>query len=247
MLISMANQRILTRLWVRFLPLQLIVVMAAVGFMVGVTGTMSILLLRGSFNTAHTVQIVSSASQPPIHVAPSAVTTISPIFTSQVQHWASKILAWSQQYDVDPNVIATVMQIESCGDPQAGSGAGAQGLFQVMPFHFAPTDDMHDPDTNARVGIGYLKESLAQADGHVGLALAGYNGGHGLIDVGWANWPSETRRYYLWGTGIYVDALKGSSSSASLQDWLNSGGSILCQQASERLAATPTVIATPAG
>ncbi len=242
----MVNQRILTRLWVRFLPLQLIVVMAAVGFMLGVTGTMSIFLLRGNFAASATVRIVAPASQSPVHIAPPPVTTISPVFTPEVQHWAAKIVAWAKQYDVDPNAIATVMQIESCGDFQAGSGAGAQGLFQVMPFHFTPSDDMHDPDTNARVGIGYFKEGLALAEGHVGLALAGYNAGHGVINAGWADWPSETKRYYLWGTGIYVDALKGSASSASLQDWLNAGGSILCRQAADRQATT-SAPATPAG
>jgi soluble lytic murein transglycosylase-like protein len=158
-----------------------------------------------------------------------------------VQYWAPKIMQWSQQYGVDPDILATVIQLESCGDWQAGSGAGAQGLFQVMPFHFAPGEDMHDPDTNARRGIAYLKGGLIRADGHVGLAMAGYNGGWGVIDLGWGGWYRETRLYYVWGSQIYLDALRGKKpkESAALQNWLNAGGVNLCLQAAAR-EATPT-------
>ncbi len=48
---------------------------------------------------------------------------ISPVFSPQVQHWAPQIVAWSAQYGLDPDIVATIMQIESCGDPQAGSSA----------------------------------------------------------------------------------------------------------------------------
>ena len=53
---------------------------------------------------------------------------ISPVFSPQIQHWAPQIVTWSAQYGLDPDIVATIMQIESCGDPQAGSSAGAQGL-----------------------------------------------------------------------------------------------------------------------
>jgi soluble lytic murein transglycosylase-like protein len=166
---------------------------------------------------------------------------VGKVFTPEVQHWATQIVAWSKQYGVDANILATVIQLESCGDYAAGSGAGAQGLFQVMPFHFAPGEDMHDPETNAKRGIEYLKGGLEKADGHVGLALAGYNGGWGIIDQGWSQWYRETRVYYLWGSQIYLDAITGKTTaqSAALVNWLNSGGSRLCAQAAARLA-TPT-------
>ena len=101
--------------------------------------------------------------------------SLSPIFTPEVQHWADKLVSWAGVFKLDPNLAATVMQIESCGAPGAVSSSGAQGLFQVMPFHFADGEDMHDPDTNARRGIEYLKGGLVRADGHIGLAMAGYN------------------------------------------------------------------------
>jgi soluble lytic murein transglycosylase-like protein len=180
----------------------------------------------------------------PQYVEPPPATAISPIFTPEVQHWGPQLVAWGKQYAIDPNMLATVMQIESCGDWLAGSSAGAQGLFQVMPFHFTEGENPQDPDTNAKAGITYLKDSLEYAGGHFGLALAGYNGGHGVISVGWARWADETKRYYLWGSGIYEDAVQGKTTSPALQSWLNAGGSILCNQAANRIAGTPSAIAS---
>jgi len=248
MIISRDSQpAFLIRIWLRLLPLQLIIMTAIIGFVVGVAGAMSVLLINGDFNSAPTAPKVLPAVEYGVHIAPASSSAISPLFTPEVQHWASKIVAWSQQYGIDPNLLATVMQIESCGDPQAGSGAGAQGLFQVMPDHFQATEDTHDPDANARAGIAYLKGSLIAADGHPGLALAGYNGGYGVIPLGWSGWAQETRLYYTWGTGIYMDALRGQNTSASLQDWLSAGGVNLCRQAAQRLAPTTIAPSGPVG
>lgn len=164
----------------------------------------------------------------PSHIA----TTISPVFTPEVQFWAPQIAQWAEDYNLDPNLIATVIQIESCGDPTVGSEAGAQGLFQVMPFHFAVGENMTDVQTNAMRGLNYLSQGLQKADGNAGLALAGYNGGHGVIDWGWARWPDQTRTYFYWGTGIYEEASNGATTSARLQEWLQAGGQSLCERAS---------------
>lgn len=207
-------------------------IMGAIGLVAGVTGAMTIMLLRGSYKAAPMPAPVFAAEPPP---------SVAKVFTPEVQYWVPKIMEWSAQYGVDPNILATVIQIESCGDHMAGSSAGAQGLFQVMPFHFSEGENMHDPDTNARRGIEYLKGGLERADGHIGLAMAGYNGGWGVIPRGWGGWVRETRVYYIWGSQIYLDALNGKTpaQSTGLQSWLNAGGSRLCAQAAARQA-TPT-------
>lgn len=156
---------------------------------------------------------------------------LAPFFTDEVRYWEADILRWAEAYDLDPNLVATVMQIESCGDPTAGSSAGAQGLFQVMPFHFQEGEVMTDPDTNALRGMNYLSTGLELADGDVVLAMAGYNGGHGVINKGWAGWFQETRNYVYWGSGIYQDALNNATTSTRLTEWLNAGGQSLCTQA----------------
>jgi hypothetical protein len=157
---------------------------------------------------------------------------LSSVFTPTVQYWAPLIQAWSQAYHVDPNLIATVIQIESCGDPNAVSRSGAQGLFQVMPGHFGAGEDMLDVVSNGRRGMEYLAGALQKrSSGDAESALAGYNGGHSLIGKDQAAWPSETQRYIRWAVGIYDDAINGHSASATVQQWLDAGGKNLCAQA----------------
>lgn len=160
---------------------------------------------------------------------------LSPIFTPSVQYWKNDLIAWAADYDLDPNLAATVMQIESCGYPNANSIVGAKGLFQVMPFHFEEGDEMLDPDTNAAHGLAYFATGLNLADGHAGLALAGYNGGHNLIDRAYETWPLESQRYYRWGGGIYREASAGWDSSPTLAAWLAAGGQSLCDTAESYL------------
>jgi hypothetical protein len=226
------------RLTTWLLPIQLLVIMGAVGLVTGSMVAILIILLQGNV-----APIPSPEAAAP---APAAVPTIptdriAPVFTAEVHYWSPWIMKWSKEYGVDPNILATVIQIESCGHYLVNSYAGAQGLFQVMPFHFQDGENMLDPDTNAKRGITYLIGGLELADGHIGLAMAGYNGGWGVISRGWARWARETRLYYIWGSGIYMDALAGKTTQQSewLQSWLNAGGINLCRQAA-------AVLATPA-
>ena len=219
---------------VRWLPLEvamfgLLAGWLAVGLMRGLSAG-PLLEARPALvgDAGHQAQsVVADADMP--------ATLISPVFTPEVQHWALEIVEWAWQVGVDPNLAATVMQIESCGDPQAVSPSGAQGLFQVMPFHFEPGEAMQDPDTNARRGLAYLALGLERAGGQAGLALAGYNGGHSQIGRDAALWPQETRRYFYWASGIYQAASSGLASSERLDEWLAAGGASLCSQAAGRL------------
>lgn len=157
----------------------------------------------------------------------------NPAFTPEVQYWWPSIQRWAAQYNLDPDLVATVMQVESCGDPNAISPDGAQGLFQVMPFHFAPDAATLDPATNANAGLAFLVSVLDQARGDVNLAMAAYNGGPNVIDLPTDRWSDQTRAYYYWVSGIYMEAKSGSS--ARLNEWLSAGGSALCQQADRSL------------
>lgn len=177
------------------------------------------------------------ALQPTPTLIPSLLTRqmISPVFTPEVRYWEESILSWAERYGLDPDIVAIIMQIESCGDPQAISVAGAQGLFQVMPFHFDAGEDPTNPDTNARRGLNYFVERLAQTNGDVGRAFAGYNGGHVAAASSWDNWAYETQRYYIWSTSILGDIDRGDTVSPTLERWLSVGGASLCRQAATRL------------
>lgn len=165
----------------------------------------------------------------------STSTNLSSIFRPEVLHWADSIVQWASASNLDPNLVATVMQIESCGDPRATSSAGAMGLFQVMPFHFTGSDSPYQPDTNALRGLNYLVRSLATANGDARLALAGYNGGIGVINRSEYTWSAQTKRYVQYGFPIYQDAISGNESSDSLIEWYTKYGVSLCKQAAQRL------------
>ena len=164
---------------------------------------------------------------------------LAPLFTPEVLKLETQILAWASEYGMDANLVATVMQIESCGNPRALSPVGAMGLFQVMPYHFAKGEDGFAPNMNALRGLSYLQKSLEHFGGDTGLALAGYNGGIQGASHPANEWAEETRNYKYWGENIYADALAGFSNSATLQEWLAAGGASLCAQAEQRLAQAP--------
>lgn len=160
---------------------------------------------------------------------------VASLFTPEVRYWAADIERWANEHDLDPNLLATVMQIESCGHPTVSSYAGARGLFQVMPFHFQAGENQLDPNTNARRGASFLKYCENYTNGDIALTLACYNGGPGTASKPYAQWSDQTQRYLLWGIGIYADASTGQRESPTLQRWLDAGGRYLCRDAAATL------------
>lgn len=206
-----------------------------------ILGVFLITCLLAAFATFYTPARTAPWSAPvqPAAIAGPDTTHLSPIFTREVQHWADDIQRWATAAGLDPNLAAVVMQIESCGDPRATSSAGAMGLFQVMPFHFLSGENGYNPETNALRGMNYLSRSLMAANGDARLALAGYNGGIGVISRSEWMWSAQTKRYVQYGAPIYSDAQNGKTSSAALEEWYRKYGAGLCRQASNRLGLNP--------
>jgi soluble lytic murein transglycosylase-like protein len=222
------------RLIITLIPLQVFAVCLLAGWL-AVMGVLA-LIADAPIIVREAAPAAGQVAAGPQTTGPAGGPVLSSVFTPEVQFWSDQIVAWSATYKLDPNLVATVMQIESCGAPSVVSPAGAQGLFQVMPFHFAPGESMQDPDTNAARGLDYLSLGLQRSGGNAGLALAGYNGGHSQIGKASSLWPRETQRYYHWGTGIYEAATTGQASSERLQEWLQAGGASLCAKAAQQLA-----------
>jgi hypothetical protein len=184
------------------------------------------------------VFIVEEAVTPPASddlPVPNWDLEISSVFMPGVQFWAESIARWSLQYRIKPNLIATLMQLESCGDPSAVGEDGTRGLFQVAPDLFLNGDAPDDPDTNARRGLEYFAGIYASANGDLGLALAAYNAGPEVLVMSPSEWPSEAQYYQFWGGGIYEEAEMGLRQSPTLLDWLDVGGAELCDQAAGTL------------
>jgi len=192
------------------------------------------------FRTRSSLQVQPFDRQQAAEVTAGRTSRLSPIFTPEIQRWAPSIERWAAENSLPSDLIAVIMQIESCGDPLAVSPAGAVGLFQVMPYHFSQGDDPFDAETNATRGLDYLAGGLRLASNDPGLALAGYNGGHSVIGLPASMWADETRRYVIWGEGILQEARAGLNSSPRLEAWLRAGGDRLCRLADSRLAQLPS-------
>ena len=89
----------------------------------------------------------------------------------------------AQRADLLPELVLSVIQIESRFDRFALSQVGAQGLMQVMPFWKneigRPDDNLTDPYTNLRYGCTILAYYLQKENQNLIRALARYNGSLG--------------------------------------------------------------------
>lgn len=105
-----------------------------------------------------------------------------------------------QLYRLPEGLLRSVAIAESSGNPNAVSGAGAQGLFQLMP---GTSRDMglgrgeaFDPMKAAQAAARYLSQLLKANGGDLTKALASYNWGLGNVQKhGMALMPQETRNY----------------------------------------------------
>ena len=89
----------------------------------------------------------------------------------------------AKKYDLDPQLLQSVIQTESGGDPKAVSSAGAKGLMQLVDTTAADmgVDDVFDPEENINGGAKYLR-LLLNRFGDVEHALAAYNAGPSTVE-----------------------------------------------------------------
>lgn len=115
--------------------------------------------------------------------------------TDRILRWAKHIEAASKKYNVDPAIIAAIIEQESGGRADAVSRAGAIGLMQLMPGTAKGLGvNPYDPAQNIDGGTRYFLYQY-KAFGSVELALAAYNSGPGNVRNGNYMYFSETRGY----------------------------------------------------
>ncbi|WP_293797209.1 transglycosylase SLT domain-containing protein [uncultured Pantoea sp.] len=105
-----------------------------------------------------------------------------------------------QLYKLPTGLLRSVAIAESSGDPNAMSGAGAQGLFQLMPGTAKDLglrgNDSFDPVKSAGAAAKYLSQLMKSNGGDLEKALASYNWGIGNVQKhGMGLMPEETRNY----------------------------------------------------
>lgn len=112
--------------------------------------------------------------------------------------WGTEILKDTIGTHVSPALVLAVMGIESGGNPEAVSSAGATGLMQLIPAtakRFGVTDAT-DPAQNIKGGVAYLEFLMNAFNRDPVLVLAAYNAGEGAVAANGGVPPyRETRDY----------------------------------------------------
>jgi soluble lytic murein transglycosylase-like protein len=119
----------------------------------------------------------------------------------------------AKRHNVDPNLVRSVVKVESNFNPNAVSRKGAMGLMQLMPAtaRSLNVSNPFDPQQNVDAGVRHLRKLLDSYGGDVRLSLAAYNAGSGAVARS-AGVPrfGETRNYVRRITQLYAGAEGGT-------------------------------------
>ncbi|HXI12878.1 MAG TPA: lytic transglycosylase domain-containing protein [Thermoanaerobaculia bacterium] len=87
------------------------------------------------------------------------------------------------KYEVDPNLVAAVIEAESRFKRTARSPVGARGLMQLMPKtgRWMGASNLYDADQNVDAGVKYLKYLDKRFNGDLTNTIAAYNAGEGTV------------------------------------------------------------------
>lgn len=89
----------------------------------------------------------------------------------------------ARKYDVDPALVAAVIEQESRFKPRARSHRDARGLMQLMPRtgRWMGARDLYNPEQNIDAGVKYIKYLDKRFNGDLKKIIAAYNGGEGNV------------------------------------------------------------------
>lgn len=113
--------------------------------------------------------------------------------------YENEIKRYSVEFNIEPEIIASIINTESSFNENAVSSKGAVGLMQVMPstaewvsqklgIKDFSSEDLKIVSVNIRIGTWYYKY-LFDKFGSKDVALACYNAGEGVVKS-WLNNPT---------------------------------------------------------
>ena len=134
--------------------------------------------------------------------------------------YANFISESARAHGVAPELVASVIAVESNFNPNAMSWRSARGLMQLMPetaARFGVTK-IFDPRQNIEGGTKYLKELLLRYNGDLSLTLAAYNAGPERVEQYRSIPPyRETQDYVRRVTEKFRSTYHGSNQLIDLQ------------------------------
>jgi soluble lytic murein transglycosylase-like protein len=113
-----------------------------------------------------------------------APSTRSHVSQEQGRRQLTPLIAhFAHLHQVEPELVAAVVAVESGFNTAAVSPAGAVGAMQLMPATAARygVTNAANPAQNIDAGVRHLKDLLHLHGGNVALALAAYNAGQGAV------------------------------------------------------------------
>src|SRR5437867_9450737 len=136
--------------------------------------------------------------QPPPVVAPQPSSPGEPVATQTLAPYRDLIRAAAARHGLAPELVESVIRVESNFEARAVSPKGARGLMQLMPATAAKLGvrNVFDVRQNIEGGVRHLRHLVDRYGGNLALALAAYNAGveavrrHGGIPP-----YAETRAY----------------------------------------------------
>ena len=99
---------------------------------------------------------------------------------------------YSEEYELDPYLVLSIIKTESNFKEDALSNKGAKGLMQIMDttgewvsseigIDSFNTSLLYDAETNIKMGCWYLNNLTNEFNNNIDLAIAAYNGGSGNV------------------------------------------------------------------
>jgi soluble lytic murein transglycosylase len=165
--------------------------------------------------------------------------------------WQTTVDAQAKAQGIASNWLYGVIRRESLFMSDVGSGAGAQGLMQLMPntarWINRKADlgltamDLHDPQTSITLGSAYLAYLKNKFNGQLPLAIAAYNAGPGRV----RQWLPEDRDLPgdVWVDTILFDEtrnyVRAVLSATMIYAWRESGKT---EQTSDKLLSLLTPV-----
>ncbi len=128
---------------------------------------------------------VEIAADEVMAIEPEDVFTPIPATAAPQPLYRDLVQASAKKYNVDADLITSVIAVESNFDPKAVSRKNAHGLMQLLPETAAQlgVKNIDDPAENIDAGTRYLRDLLQKYNNDVALALAAYNAGPDKVQL----------------------------------------------------------------